>query len=90
MVFNDAWDRRVVEVNRTLTDKKNIEAILYFDGGTASMVMPGYFKDEDYAKINLGRAWETYCKDKPWVVNNIIEIQIIDNKVNKPKIGRIA
>ncbi|MBP3784559.1 MAG: hypothetical protein J6I68_15040 [Butyrivibrio sp.] len=77
MIFSDAWERRVVEFDSSV-NKKNVQAILYYDGGTASMAMPGYLKDEADAGDTMRRAWDTFCKDKPHLVNNIIEIRIID------------
>ena len=90
MNFDNAWNRRVVVIDNQNVNSKNIEAVMTFDGGTASMVMPGYLKDADRVGAELKRAWETYCKNKPYYLCSISEIQIIDCKNTNKVIGKIA
>ena len=75
MNFNEAWSKRVVD---ELYTGKNIsvQARINFDHGTASMVMPGYVKNEDEAMSTLKRAWETYLKGKDGEENSINSIII--------------
>ena len=75
MNFDEAWSKRVVD---ELYTGKNIsvQARINFDYGTASMVMPGYAKNEDEAMNTLKRAWETYLKSKDGEENSINSIII--------------
>lgn len=75
MNFDEAWSKRVID---ELYTGKNIsvQARINFDNGTASMVMPGYVKNEEESMNTLKRAWETYLKGKDGEENSINSIII--------------
>lgn len=73
MDFERAWNEKLVAATMggEKNHKQNIQARINFEQGEATMVMPGYFKDENLAKDTLLNAWRTYCLGKEGIENSI-------------------
>ncbi len=83
MTFNEAWDERLVTIDKGSVDVKNIQAELYFEGGMASMIMPGYFKAVLDMKEDMERAWNVLVEREPILEDRVRYIQIVDYSKNK-------
>lgn len=82
MNFTEAWNTKLMAASEAAQNNKklNIKARINFEGGEASMVIPKYFKDEEFARDTLSRAWDTYCRGKNGLTDSINSIIIEESE----------
>ena len=79
MEFKRAWENRMMLVDEIKSKtKREIEVLMTFESGTATMLMPLFFDDIEGSKGTLEKSWITFCKTHPEKLNTIADIIVYD------------